>query len=170
VAYAKGDSEFNESFAVAVELEGLRRWIAAHGGDKVAIDSERARERRVSFTNLVLKYRNELHALYSMQMPPDAMRARKAAAFAALKDEYLALKAQWGGFAGYDRFFNTVNNANLASVAIYHALVPQFQRMLARHGGDLEAFYAEVKSLAHVDKDARARALDVGASIVAPLR
>ena len=31
VAYAKDDSTFNESFAVAVEREGLRRWLRANG-------------------------------------------------------------------------------------------------------------------------------------------
>src|ERR1700691_87941 len=29
--YVRGDSEFNESFAVSVEQEGLRRWLAARG-------------------------------------------------------------------------------------------------------------------------------------------
>ena len=58
------------------------------------------------------------------------------------------LKLQWGGFAGLDRFFNNAGNAHLASIAIYHALVPQFQQLIAKHDGDLAAFYAEVKALA----------------------
>ena len=29
--YVKGDATFNESFAVAVEREGVRRWLAATG-------------------------------------------------------------------------------------------------------------------------------------------
>ena len=86
------------------------------------------------------------------------------------KEEYLALKSQWGGFAGFDRFFTTVNNANLASVAIYHALVPQFQQILARHDGDLAAFYDEVRTLANLDQEARAKALGAGQPPVAPVR
>ncbi len=160
VAYAKGDSVFNESFAVAVELEGMRRWIAAHGDDKIRADSERARQRRLAFTTLVLRYRNELDTLYRTPLTPAVMRERKAQAFAAMREHYQRLKTEWDGFAGYDRFFVTVNNANLASVALYHGLVPQFQRLLAHHDGDLAAFYEEVKKLAALDKELRARLLE----------
>ncbi|MBI4190889.1 MAG: aminopeptidase [Betaproteobacteria bacterium] len=159
VAYAENDSKFNESFAVAVELEGVRRWIAAYGDDKMRADFERSLLRRTQFTELVLRYRSELGALYRSRLAPDAMRSRKAAAFAAMKQDYQRLKTEWGGFAGYDRFINSVNNANLASVAIYHALVPQFQQMIARHNGDLAAFYGEVKRLVALNKNERTRML-----------
>ncbi|MBI4426139.1 MAG: aminopeptidase, partial [Candidatus Kerfeldbacteria bacterium] len=158
--YVKNDSEFNESFAVAVELEGVRRWIATHGDDKMRADFERSQQRRTQFTDLVLGYRSELGALYRTRLAPQEMRERKAVAFIAMKQDYQRLKAEWGGFAGYDRFFNSVNNANLASVAIYHALVPQFQQLIARHNGDLASFYAEVKALAALDKEQRRRKLE----------
>ncbi len=99
-----------------------------------------------------------------MQLAPEAMRERKSGTFAALKQDYQRLKAEWGGFAGYDRFFDNASNAHLASVAIYHALVPQFQRMIAKHNGDLAAFYAEVKELAALGKEERASRLGTAAS------
>jgi predicted aminopeptidase len=160
VAYARGDSEFNESFAVAVELEGMKRWITAHGTDNTSADSVRARERRLSFTELVLRYRSELAALYRQPLAPAVMRERKAAAFAAMREDYQQLKTEWGGFAGYDRFFLSLNNANLASVALYHGLVPQLQALLAHYKGDLGAFYEEVKKLAALDKQERTRLLE----------
>jgi predicted aminopeptidase len=166
VAYVKHDSEFNESFAAAVEIEGVRRWIARAGDDKMRADFERAQQRRAQFFELVFRYRRELGALYRAQLAPEAMRARKAAAYAAMQRDYARIKSQWGGFAGYDRFFDSVNNANLASVAIYHALVPQFQQLIAKHNGDLLAFYAEVKALAALGKDERAARLGT----VAPAR
>ena len=159
VVYVKNDSEFNESFAVAVELEGVRRWIATHGDDTMRVNFERAQQRRTQFIELVLKYRGELGALYRTRLAPDAMRERKAAAFGAMKQDYQRLRAEWGGFAGYDRFFAGVNNANLASVAIYHALVPQFRQLLARHNGDFTAFYGEVKKLAALSREDRVKAL-----------
>ncbi len=166
VAYVKGETEFNESFAVTVELEGMQRWVASHGDDKSRADAERSRQRRARFTELVLKYRSELAALYRTGLAPGEMRSRKAAALAAMKDDYQRLKTEWGGFAGYDRFFNGVNNATLASVAIYHALVPQFQQILARHNGDLGAFYQEVKRLGDLDRAERAKALAAGVTAV----
>jgi len=166
VAYVKGDSEFNESFAVTVETEGVRRWIARNGDAKIRAEFERSRQRRAQFSALMLKYRDELDALYRSDLAPDAMRERKSSVFAALHADYKQLKAEWGGFNGYDRFFDGINNAHLASIAIYNALVPQFQQILARHNGDLKAFYAEVKVLARLGKEKRAARL----GIVAPAR
>ena len=43
---------------------------------------------------------------------------------------------EWGGYAGYDGWFAAgVNNAALASVAAYAALVPDFGAALERVGG-----------------------------------
>lgn len=163
IAYVKGDSEFNESFAVAVETEGVRRWIAHNGNEKMRAEFEQSRQRRAQFSELMLKYRGELGALYLTKLAPDAMRERKSAVFAALTADYQRLKAEWGGFAGYDRFFDGINNAHLASIAIYNALVPQFQQILAKHNGDLTAFYAEVKVLARLGKDKRTARLEAAA-------
>ena len=166
IVYVRGDSEFNESFAVAVEIEGVRRWIARNGDEDMRAGFLRAQQQREQFGGLMLKYRSELGALYRTRIAPDAMRERKAAVFVALKQDYERLKTEWGGFKGYDRFFDGINNAHLASVAIYNALVPQFQQMLAKHNGDLGAFYAEVKELAALNKDERAARLGT----VAPAR
>jgi predicted aminopeptidase len=167
LVYVKGDSEFNESFAAAVEYESVQRWFTRGGGDdRMRADFERSRQRRAQFSALVLKYRDALDALYRSELPPAAMRERKAGVFAALDQEYQQLKTMWGGFAGYDRFFAGVNNAHLASVALYNTLVPQFRQMLAKHNGNLGAFYAEVKEIAVLGKDERAARL----GIVAPAR
>jgi len=164
--YVKGDSEFNESFAVTVETEGVKRWLAHDGDVNMRADFDHAQQRRTQFLDLVHVYRDRLAALYRSRAAPEEMRARKADAFADMQRDYAQLKLQWGGYAGYDRFFDGVNNAHLASVAIYNALVPQFQQILAGHNGDLAAFYAEVKALAALDKDGRAARL----AAVAPAR
>ena len=160
VAYAKNDSEFNESFAVAVEVEGMRRWAAVHGDARMRAAFEQAQTRRAQFTALVLKYRGELDVLYrSSGLAADAMRKRKAALLAAMVEDYQWLKKEWGGYAGYDPFFAGVNNAGLASIAIYHSLVPRFQQLLAQRKGDLVQFYEDVKRLAVLGKDERLKAL-----------
>jgi predicted aminopeptidase len=153
--YVKNDSEFNESFAATVEAEGVRRWIARNGDEPMRAGFEIMRERRAEFAGLVLKHREALAALYRLRIAPQEMRTRKAQVLADLRRDYELMKSQWGGYAGYDRFFADVNNANLASVAIYNALVPQFQQMIAKHDGDLAAFYAEAKELATLGKEER---------------
>ena len=167
VVYLKGDSEFNESFATAVETEGVRRWIASNGDAGMRAEFEISQQRRAQFRALVFQYRERLAALYRLPIAVDEMRARKAQAFSGMQQDYARLKSQWGGFAGYDRFFDHPGNAHLASVAIYTGLAPQFQRLIAKHHGDLAAFYAEVKELAALGKAERAARL---AAAVAPPR
>lgn len=156
VVFVSGDTTFNESFATAVEREGVRRWLADHGDDnsrKAYADFE---QRRREFVDLLLRYRALLHENYVANQPDDAKRARKQQLFAALKDDYAKLRDSWGGFAGYDRFFaQTLTNAHLASIGAYNDLVPAFDALLAQSGGEFSRFYNEVKRLAVLPKDRR---------------
>lgn len=156
VIYVRNDSAFNESFATAVELEGVRRWLAQRGSaDKIAT-YEQAKHRQARFAGLIALYRERLKELYAEDIPRDDKSARKAALFAALKQDYIALKQDWGGYAGYDRWFaRDLNNAHLASVATYHQLVPGFQQVLREQDGHLPRFFRAIKQLAKLPKTER---------------
>jgi predicted aminopeptidase len=156
VVYVKGDTVFNESFAVAVEQEGLRRWIA-HTGDTGGRESyERNQRVRAEFVRLVQKHRARLEALYRSRLAPEAMRARKREILDELNSEYRAAKAGWGGYAGYDAWFaRGPNNAQLASVALYTQRVPAFEALFQREGSDWERFYGAVKELAALPREQR---------------
>jgi predicted aminopeptidase len=159
VVYVRDDSAFNESFATAVELEGVKRWLAAagRGGEYTAFETAQAR--RAQLAALVAKYRGALAAAYRAEASPEAKRAEKARLYGAMQADYATLKASWGGFAGYDRFFDGANNARLASVGLYSELVPAFQGLLAAEGGDLGRFYVRVKALAAEPRAERRAAL-----------
>lgn len=160
VVYVKDDTVFNESFAVTVEREGLRRWLARHGSAQDQQALAQLQDYRKGFLSLIAAYRERLGQLYQQRIAPDAMRASKRQLFTQMRRDYEALKASWGGYAGYDRWFaQTPNNALLASVSIYTQKVPAFEAMLAENGGDLPKFYAAVKALARLDKPAREAAL-----------
>ncbi len=160
VVYVKDDSVFNESFAVAVEREGLKRWLARHGSAQDRERHEKMQSYRAGFLALLQTYRGRLETLYRQALAPEAMRASKRQLFGDMQRDYGELKKSWGGFAGYDRWFaQTPNNALLASVSIYTQRVPAFEAMLAAQGGDLPKFYAAVKALARLDKPAREAAL-----------
>ena len=160
VVYVKDDSVFNESFAVAVEREGLSRWIARHGNLQDRQTFEKIQARRADFTGLVQAYRTRLNALYRQGGTPEVMRASKQRLFDDMRRDYEKLKTSWGGFAGYDRWFaQAPNNALLASVAIYTQRVPVFEALLRETGGDLPKFFEAVKALARLDRPAREAAL-----------
>jgi predicted aminopeptidase len=155
--YVRDDTVFNESFAVAVEQEGVRRWLARTGDAGQHAAFERSQRIRAAFVQLVRKYRGRLDALYRTGLAPEAMRARKAEILRDLEREYQIVKQQdWGGFRGYDAWFGRKpNNAQIASIALYTQLVPAFQSLLRREGGDLARFYHAVKALASLPKAER---------------
>ena len=159
LVYARDDTTFNESFAVAVEEAGVRRWLAATGRGVELSGYVEAQRRKADFVALIEAARERLERLYALRIAPEAMRERKRAEFDALKQDYAALKRRWGGFAGYDRFIETPNNALLASIAAYTEQLPAFERLLEREGGDLARFYARVRELATLGKDERGRRL-----------
>ncbi len=163
VAYARGDSTFNESFATALEREGLRRWLAARADPALAAGYREFDARRAQFVALLRATRARLETAYESQLADADKRAAKAREFAALREQYLQLKAGWGGYAGYDRWFaDGVTNAHLGAVATYTELVPGFERLLAAHGGDLPRFYLAVRALATADRAERDRVLREG--------
>jgi predicted aminopeptidase len=160
VVFVGGDTTFNESFATAVEREGVRRWLDANGTPASRAAYAEFAQRREQFLALLLRYRGELEALYASDLEPDAKRARKQEILAQLTREYATLKQAWGGFAGYDRFFaEGLTNAHLGAVGAYNDLVPAFAVLLARQGGSLPQFYAEVRRLAALPKAQRDAAL-----------
>jgi predicted aminopeptidase len=157
--YVRDDTTFNESFAVAVEEAGVRRWLAATGREAQLSVFVEAQRRKAEFIALIEAARERLERLYALGIAPEAMRERKRAEFDALLRDYAAFKRSWGGFAGYDRFIQTPNNALLASMAAYTEQVPAFGRLLEHEGGDLARFYSRVKELASLGKDERGRRL-----------
>jgi predicted aminopeptidase len=163
VAYASGDTEFNESFATAVERIGGTRWLEQKSTAQARQEYAEYDGRRQDFRALTQKYRDKLDALYKSPVTDEEKRARKAAIMAELREEYAALKAQrWGGFSGYDGWFSRANNAAFGVLAAYNELVPDFERLFEREGRDFPRFYAEVKRLAKLPKNERRAALRQG--------
>ena len=159
MVYVTGDSQFNESFATAVEEAGVERWLSSHGDDSMRAAYLSYSGRKRDFIALLLGARHALEANYASGAGVDTQRARKVAIFEQLKADYLTLKQSWGGYAGYDRWFaEPLSNAHLAAVATYSDYVPAFRALLAREGG-FPRFYAAARSLAALDTPARRAAL-----------
>lgn len=156
VAYASDDTMFNESYATAVERIGGARWLAREASPAAREEYERYDARRRDFRALTQQVRNELAALYASPRSDADKRAAKAALYQRLRAEHQRLKAgPWAGFAGYDAWFERANNATLGVQAAYDELVPPFERLFQRLGGDFERYHAEVRRLAALPKAQR---------------
>ena len=159
--YVPDDPEFNESFAVVVERTGVRRWIEASGWAGPSEDYLVATERRDAFLDLARATRRELEAVYASSRPAAEKRKAKASVIERMRTRYAALRATWESGPTYDFWFERgVNNAALALVSTYDRWVPALTALLARSGGDLEAFYRASDALAALPPDRRRAKLE----------
>jgi predicted aminopeptidase len=149
LVYVPNDSVFNESFAVAVEQEGMRRWFAQYGSAEQREKFDLIHQRHTQFAALLLKYRKKLNDLYNSEAPLQEKRIQKNQLFTDLRVEYQQIKANlWNGYNGYDKWMaQDLNNAALLSVAIYSLKVPAFETLLKQKNGDLKQFYEAVKEM-----------------------
>ena len=160
VAFAKGDTVFNESFATAVERIGGARWLSTHASAQAREDYERFEARRQDFRALTARYRDALDTLYLGGASDADKRAGKLTLMAGLRADYATMKAErWGGYSGYDGWFARANNAAFGVLAAYNQLVPNFERLFEREGRDFSAFYAEVKRIKALPQPERRAAL-----------
>jgi predicted aminopeptidase len=156
LVYIPDDSSFNEAFAVAVEREGLTRWLRTHGREADLGKYLKRRERQAAGIRVVRRYREELSALYRLPLPEAEMRARKAEVFARLRTEVRDLDSRHGIQSRFaEELAGLPNNARLASFATYYECVPGFERLLAEHDHDLERFYAAAREIAKLPRNER---------------
>lgn len=154
--FVKGDTVFNESFAATVENEGLRRWFARNAQPEQHRTFLAQQQRKAQFVQLVETYRGKLRTLYAAPQPPDEMRRAKAETLIDMKRAYADLKLSWGGDGSYDKWFEQdLNNAKIASQALYTQLAPAFEALLEQEGRDLPRFYRRVQALARLPREER---------------
>lgn len=160
LVYVAGDTKFNEAYATAVEIAGVRLWLenARHAA---ALEKWNAKQRaREEFVALARETRARLKELYTKDMPADAMRRAKDSVIAGLQEEITALRQRWNAPKAFASWSNEpVNNARLNTVSTYHDLVPAFLGLLARCDHDFTAFHAAVKRIGKLPEEERPAAL-----------
>ena len=156
VIYVKGDTAFNESFAKTVEREGVHRWLQHAGTVDLWQQYLEREERSAGFKAMLAHIRDQLQTVYDSGADDSQKRVAKEEILLQASGVYAELKKSWDGYDGYDKWMERgLNNARLSSVATYHDLVPAFEALLQQVGGDLEKFYAEVKTLGELSKSER---------------
>jgi len=155
VLYVKDDTTFNESFATVVEEAGIDRWLQLHGHADDYEAYRQRREFREHIVGLVDSARTELESLYRMPVATSEMRRRKAVRLDRLSAELREAFAQSAREAP-DWVTQDLNNARLASMALYNDRVPEFRSLLEGCGGKLSCFYEAASELAQ-NQDTRER-------------
>ena len=159
--YLQGDSTFSESYAVAVEREGVRRWLSAHREPAEQSRYERHVERLDAALGLLAETRERLAEIYASDRSDPEKRTEKSAAFGSLQQAYRASDASQGGGGGLAAWFDGgPNNARLALLATYNQLVPAFDALIARHAPDMAEFHRAAEGIASLSPPEREQAME----------
>jgi len=147
VLYVKDDSEFNESFASAVEEFGLERWLTSRD-EQHEFDAYLERRRLMQEFNVVVAAaRADLETLYSSSLAAHEMRLGKERRLEQLRAD-LDAKLEQSGYEAPRWLDSELNNARLASMGLYQNRVPEFRALYEKCDHDLQCFYGRAKELA----------------------
>ncbi|MGU9956491.1 MAG: aminopeptidase [Arenicellales bacterium WSBS_2016_MAG_OTU3] len=161
VLYVKDDTEFNESFATAVELEGVKRWFQSKNQPEVYAQYLQYLAREQQVTDLILEVQYRLSEIYNLDQFEDRKRRIKRKLLMDLKQDYATLTSQWPSPKPYAGWFSLeLNNAMLVVVAAYNRWVPAFQLLLDRSKGNLDGFFKAAETVGEMDKDNRKETLE----------
>jgi len=158
--HIQDDTEFNEAFADAVALLGVRRWIVYNSLNEIMQDFESQQLHENQFVELVLTTRDKLDTLYKSSLPDSLKLLNKTEILDTMRSYYTQMKVTWGNKSTYDKWFNgDLNNAKLMAVITYRNLIPGFLELFKVSGGDLDDFYTQVERLGKCSPDKRRRIL-----------
>lgn len=173
VAYASGDTAFNESYATTVERLGVAQWLASHSTPKAQAEFAASESRRADFRKLTQNARTALAEVYqrgdaSTPQGVASLESDKQHAMQAFRDAYAALRARWmteqqlkpPQLANLDRWVREANNAAFGAQGAYDDLVPAFTALFEKQGRNWPKFHAAVKQLAEQPKELRHATLD----------
>ena len=154
VVHVRDDTTFNESFATAVELEGIDRWLDANGTEELREAFIASRKRKAAYIATLLEYRGKLKRLFASNESNAEKRDAKARIFAELHERLANLETARGAVRR-PVAPSRLNNADLATVSTYTGLVPAFQALLEQQGGNMGLFYEKVKEIARLPEPER---------------
>ena len=170
VAYANGDTGFNESYATAVERLGVARWLQNHSNESTQQAFTHAEQRRAQWRALTQHTRAELVQIYEQnpaQTPvAQALIAIKLEVMVKFRAHYQLLRSSWLAqghnaeqLKHLDDWVQHANNASFGAQAVYDDGVPAFMQLFEEQGRDWPRFHAAVQQLAKATPAERAAAM-----------
>ncbi len=158
VLYVKGETAFNESFATAVEELGMQRWLNSRGQNDLIERYRSRRAFRAELMVLIADARRDLARLYAQPLQDDQKRRLKQQRFEQLRAD-LDARLDASGRSSTNWPGADLNNARLASMALYDKFLPAFRALFAQCEEDFLCFYERVRTVADLDEPRRADAL-----------
>ena len=155
--YLRGDTAFNEGFARFVEQYGVLIWLENHQQLDEAVQWHAARNAASDFNQLVLRYRQQLTALYTSTAGEQRMRQDKQIILAELRSDYdQMVDHNWNGENYFSAWFNTpLNNAKIALMNSYEGGHCAFSDLMAQAENNMNKFHSLVQIQAKLSDTSR---------------
>ncbi len=144
--YVKDNSEFNESFASAVEEIGIERWLSSRGETDRLQEYRNSREFKQQLMQHVRAARAELIDLYESEADEDQKRERKQVILTELR-EAAAREVDHTGRRSPGWLRSPLNNASLIPLSLYQGRLDEFRELLQECNEDLRCFYDKAEVL-----------------------
>ncbi len=144
--YVKNDSEFNESFASAVEEFGVERWLRGRDEDSRLQEYRSSREFRQQLLQHVQAARADLETLYASELDQSDMRQGKQDILSALR-EAAGEQVERSGRNTPAWLRSPLNNATLIPLSLYQGRLDEFRQLLVECKEDLQCFYDQAEQL-----------------------
>ncbi|MFZ2976126.1 MAG: aminopeptidase [Candidatus Moraniibacteriota bacterium] len=145
--YIKGDSRFNEGFAVTVERAGVLQWLKSTGRNNEIPQALETWRQEDLCVEKILKARTELSNIYSSTSDAKILEEKKQSIFKKLKEDLCGIACVGVNLPKTDGNELKLNNAYLIPINTYYSLVPVFQNILNGVDGHLPLFFKKVKEL-----------------------
>lgn len=157
--YLPGDTQFSESFASAVEEEGVRRWLLSQGRMADYAEYQQRQQAWQAVLGFLQARREQLKAVYQNPYLDEASkRQEKALLLSSIVEDFSQQHPDL--YPYYQHWLNKpFNNARLLTLASYQDWVPAFTQLLQQYHNDLPAFYAAVKQLSLLNAPEREKRL-----------
>ena len=159
--YIDDDSQFNESFAMAIQQTAVEKWLQEHARFKQLKRYKQKLRNRQVIIQLIGQSRQQLKQLYASELTEDEKRVEKHQILTGLRQSYQLISSKFDVPDGFKYWFQgELNNAKLASLSTYHSAVDAFRNLLKSHHGEYAEFYRHVNSIGELEKLERHSCLD----------
>lgn len=154
--YIDNDTKFNENFATAVALLGAEEWYRQQKKQSLYARYQEYKAGQKILIAFLLEFKQQLELVYNDDSKNEEEKQRiKKKLFNQLPHKFQEFKDKNDLDRRYDQWVLSMNNASLSTLANYQELVAGFIALFHQQGADWSSFYAEVESIAQLDKKER---------------
>ncbi len=163
--YVKDDSQFNESYATAIEQILLQRWVQQNNLQSQWLTYQQAKDRNNAFMALIIANKEARQEVYQADLPMAEKRRLKHLLIEELNQQYQQFKKDWDNYSGFDSWMEKgVNNAQISTIATYYQWVPAIHNRYQQLNQRVTTLIEECQELASLDTDNRTKVLNQWAS------